>query len=79
MPVFSSGQWAGQAFDTYKALGSVDLIHACGGGIAAHPDGIAAGVQSLHDAWEAARSGVPFQQFATTHRALARAIEAFGS
>lgn len=79
MPVFSSGQWAGQAIDTYRALGGMDLIHACGGGIAAHPDGIAAGVQSLRDAWEAARDGISLESFATTHRALARAMEVFGA
>ena len=44
MPVFSSGQSARQAPDTYQALGSTDLIFACGGGIMAHPGGIAAGV-----------------------------------
>ncbi|MDP1086480.1 RuBisCO large subunit C-terminal-like domain-containing protein, partial [Klebsiella pneumoniae] len=44
MPVFSSGQWAGQAPDLYAALGSVDLRHLAGGGIIGHPDGIAAGM-----------------------------------
>ena len=37
MPVFSSGQTVRQAAATYAALGSVDLIHAAGGGIMAHP------------------------------------------
>ena len=54
MPVFSSGQTAAQATDTYRLLGSVDLIHAAGGGIMGHPDGVAAGVRSLREAWEAA-------------------------
>jgi ribulose-bisphosphate carboxylase large chain len=54
MPVFSSGQTAQQAHPTYAALGSTDLIFAAGGGIMGHPGGIAAGVQSLRDAWEAA-------------------------
>ncbi|NRA37454.1 MAG: ribulose 1,5-bisphosphate carboxylase, partial [Planctomycetes bacterium] len=54
MPVFSSGQSAGQAVDTYAALGSVDLMYVAGGGIMAHPDGPAAGVVSLQQAWEAA-------------------------
>ena len=54
MPVFSSGQSARQAADTYNALGSTDLIYACGGGIMAHPGGIAAGVRSVRQAWEAA-------------------------
>jgi ribulose-bisphosphate carboxylase large chain len=54
MPVFSSGQSARQAAATYQALGTTDLIFACGGGIIAHPDGIAAGVRAVRDAWDAA-------------------------
>jgi len=79
MPVFSSGQWAGQAPDTYQAIGGVDLIYACGGGIAAHPDGIAAGVQSIRDAWMAAREGVPLSHYAARSEPLRRALETFGS
>jgi len=77
MPVFSSGQSARQAPDTYKALGSVDLIYACGGGILAHPDGPAAGVRSLHQAWEAAVAGIPLAEFARTHAELRSSLEAF--
>ncbi|HMN78679.1 MAG TPA: ribulose-bisphosphate carboxylase large subunit family protein [Burkholderiaceae bacterium] len=79
MPVFSSGQWAGQVHDTHAALGSQDLIHACGGGIAAHPGGIAAGVQSLHEAWAAAREGEPLVVRAQRSPALAQALTAFGA
>jgi ribulose-bisphosphate carboxylase large chain len=57
MPVFSSGQSAKQASQTYAALGSTDLIFAAGGGILAHPDGPAAGVAELRAAWDAAISG----------------------
>jgi ribulose-bisphosphate carboxylase large chain len=78
MPVFSSGQSALQAPDTYRALASVDLIHACGGGIMGHPGGIAAGVRSLHQGWEAAVSGVSLTEYARTHRELAQALAAFG-
>jgi ribulose-bisphosphate carboxylase large chain len=79
MPVFSSGQSARQAPDTYRALGSTDLIFACGGGIMGHPGGPAAGVRSLQLAWEAAVSGVPLEQFAASHPELAQALEFFGS
>jgi len=79
MPVFSSGQTAAQAADTYRALGSFDLIYACGGGLMAHPDGIAAGVRALREAWEAAASGIPAQEYARTHGALARALERFSA
>jgi ribulose-bisphosphate carboxylase large chain len=57
MPVFSSGQSAKQAYQTYDALGSTDLIFAAGGGILAHPDGPAAGVAELRAAWDAAIGG----------------------
>ncbi len=77
MPVFSSGQSARQAPDTYKALGSTDLIYACGGGILAHPTGPAAGVRSLHQAWEAAALGVSLSEYAGGHAELRVALEAF--
>ena len=78
MPVFSSGQSAVQAADTYNALGSMDLIYACGGGIMAHPGGIAAGVRSVRQAWEAARAGVPLTDAARTVPELQQALEMFG-
>lgn len=77
MPVFSSGQTAAQAGDTFRALGNFDLIYACGGGLMAHPDGIAAGVRALREAWEAAAMGIPAQEYARSHGALARALEHF--
>ncbi len=79
MPVFSSGQSAYQAPDTYKALGSMDLIYACGGGILAHPAGPAAGVRSLHQAWEAAAANVPLAEYAKRHAELRAALEAFAA
>ena len=57
MPVFSSGQSAAQAAQTYAALGSTDLIFAAGGGILAHPQRPAAGVASLREAWDTAIAG----------------------
>lgn len=77
MPVFSSGQSAKQAAGTYAALGSTDLMHVAGGGLMAHPDGPAAGVRSLREAWEAAMSGTPAADYAAAHPSLARALEAF--
>lgn len=79
MPVFSSGQSARQVHDTYAALGSMDLIYACGGGILAHPAGPAAGVRSLHQAWEAAAAGIPLADFAARHEELRAALEAFAN
>lgn len=77
MPVFSSGQSAAQAHDTFAALGSVDLIHAAGGGIMAHPMGPAGGVESMQVAWQAAVEGVPLAQAARENRALAAALGLF--
>lgn len=79
MPVFSSGQWAGQAPETYRRLGSTDLIYACGGGIMAHPGGVAAGVASIRQAWQAALEGRSLEEYAATHPELAQALSKFGS
>ncbi len=78
MPVFSSGQWAGQAGETYERLGSADLIYACGGGIVGHPGGVAAGVESVRAAWEAAMDGETVEARSARTPALATALEFFG-
>ena len=78
MPVFSSGQTAVQAEETYRRLGSDDLIFCCGGGIMAHPDGVEAGVRSLREAWDAAAAGIPAREYAKTHPALNGALRSFG-
>lgn len=78
MPVFSSGQTALQAFDTWTALQSPDLIFAAGGGIMAHADGPAGGVRSLQDAWAAAMAGLTLAQAAKDSPALAAALRTYG-
>jgi ribulose-bisphosphate carboxylase large chain len=77
MPVFSSGQSAIQAPDTYRALGTTDLIFACGGGIMAHPGGAAAGVRSVQQAWEAAVNGIRLEDYARDHGELKLALQKF--
>ena len=79
MPVFSSGQWAGHAPGLYAALGSTDLMHLAGGGIVSHPAGVAAGVASMREAWEAATAGVALADYAMERPALRAALEKFGS
>jgi len=79
MPVMASGQTARQAPATYAALGTTDLLFAAGGGIMAHPAGIAAGVRSLHQAWEAAVEGIPLEEYAATHEELRAALDRFKS
>ncbi len=78
MPVLSSGQWAGQAVDTYQAVGSTDLMYVCGGGIVAHPGGIAAGVKSIQQAWEAALQGKTLEAYAADHHELKQALSFYG-
>lgn len=77
MPVFSSGQTPEQAWDSYAALGSLDLIHAAGGGITAHPDGIGAGVRALRNAWDAASKGVSMSDAAAQSPELRNALAFF--
>jgi ribulose-bisphosphate carboxylase large chain len=79
MPVFSSGQWGGQAADMYAALACTDLMHLAGGGIIGHPHGIAAGVAGMREAWEAAMCGTSIESYARSHPALRAAIETFGA
>jgi len=79
MPVFSSGQWAGNVATTYDALQkSSDFLFLAGGGILAHPDGPIAGVSSLQQAWEAIRSGMTVEQYGADHPELQHALEFFG-
>jgi ribulose-bisphosphate carboxylase large chain len=77
VPVFSSGQWGAQAPDMYRVLNSFDVMHLAGGGIIGHPDGIAAGVASMREAWEAAVAGVDLGDYAESRPALKRALAQF--
>jgi ribulose-bisphosphate carboxylase large chain len=74
VPVFSSAQTGLQAHDTFAALGNADLICTAGGGIFGHPDGAAAGVKALRQAWEAAEAGVDLATYSHDRPALARAL-----
>lgn len=78
LPVFSSGQWAGTMPVTFERVGSDDLIFLAGGGIIAHPDGPAAGVASLRQAWQAVRAGQTLDAHAQGAPELRRALEFFG-
>jgi ribulose-bisphosphate carboxylase large chain len=78
LPVVSSGQWGGQACETYRRTQTVDLLYMAGGGIAAHPDGPAAGVRSLQKWWEAAVEGLSLEQAAAKYPELRKSVEKFG-
>ena len=79
MPVLSSAQWAGQAPDTYQALGTTDVMYVCGGGIFAHPGGPSAGVVSVQQGWESAMAGISLQDYAKTHVELRQALELYAT
>ncbi|SJM29410.1 3-oxo-isoapionate-4-phosphate decarboxylase OiaX [Mesorhizobium delmotii] len=79
LPVAGSGQWGGQAPETYRRTGrTIDLLYLCGGGIVSHPDGPGAGVRAVQQAWQAAVDGIPLADFALSQPELARSIEKFG-
>ncbi|WP_275785141.1 3-oxo-isoapionate-4-phosphate decarboxylase OiaX [Pararhizobium gei] len=79
LPVAGSGQWGGQAPETYRRTGrTTDLLYLCGGGIVSHPGGPAAGVRAVQQAWAAAVADIPLKTYAKDHGELAASIEKFG-
>ncbi len=79
LPVVCSGQWGGQAPETYERTGrTLDLMYLCGGGVVSHPGGPAAGVRAVRQAWEAAVAGVPLARYAEDHPDLAQSLAKFG-
>jgi ribulose-bisphosphate carboxylase large chain len=79
LPVVSSGQWGGQAPETLRRTGTLDLLYLAGGGVMAHPKGPAAGVVAIRQAWEAAAAGIPLEEYAATHEELRIQIQKFGA
>ena len=80
LPVAGSGQWGGQAHDTYERTGrTVDLMYLCGGGIVSHPGGAGAGVRAVKQSWEAAVLGVSLADYAKDHPELAQSIATFAN
>jgi ribulose-bisphosphate carboxylase large chain len=79
MPVVSSGQWGGQAFETWRRTKSVDLLYMAGGGIMAHPMGAVAGVMALQQAWKAAVDGLSLEEAAKQCKEFGKSVEKFGS
>jgi ribulose 1,5-bisphosphate carboxylase large subunit-like protein len=80
MPVAGSGQWGGQAPETYERTGRTqDLLYLCGGGIVSHPAGPAAGVRAVKQAWQAAVAGIPLDVYARDHEELAQSLAFFGN
>lgn len=78
MPVVSSGQWGGQAPETFRRTQTVDCMYLAGGGILAHPGGPAAGVTAIRQAWEAAVQGIRLQEYAADRGPLRQSLEKYG-
>lgn len=78
LPVVSSGQWGGQAFETYKRIRTVDLLYMAGGGIMAHPMGAVAGVTALQQAWKAAVDGLSLEEAAKEYKEFSESVKKFG-
>lgn len=78
IPVVSSGQWGGQAFETYRRTQTTDLLYMAGGGIMAHPDGPGGGVVAMQQAWEGAVSGLNLEQAAKQYPEFAKSVQKFG-
>ncbi len=79
LPVVSSGQWGGQAFETYRRTRTIDLLYMAGGGIMAHPDGPTGGVVALHQAWQGAVDGLSLEQAAEKYPEFANSVKKFGN
>lgn len=78
LPVVSSGQWGGQAPETYRRTKTVDLLYMAGGGIMAHPDGPQGGVVALRQAWQAAVDGLSIDEAAIKYSEFGKSVTVFG-
>ncbi len=78
VPVVSSGQWGGQAFETYARTQTTDLLYLGGGGIMAHPSGPAGGVTALRQAWEGAVQGYTLAEAAQRFKEFGESVGKFG-
>ncbi|MEO8406707.1 MAG: ribulose-bisphosphate carboxylase large subunit family protein [Chitinophagaceae bacterium] len=79
LPVVSSGQWGGQAPETYRRTQTIDLLYMAGGGIMAHPSGATAGVHALQQAWQAAVDGLSIEQAVAIYPEFALSVKKFGN
>jgi ribulose-bisphosphate carboxylase large chain len=78
LPVVSSGQWGGQAFETWRRTKTTDLLYQAGGGIMAHPSGTKGGVIALHQAWKSAVDGYSLEETAKKYKEFGESVEKFG-
>jgi len=77
MPTSSGGLHPGVLPGVVEALGK-DLVLQIGGGVLGHPDGAKAGAIAVRQALDAIMQGIQLQEYAKSHKELARAIEKWG-
>ncbi len=77
LPVASGGLHPGVVPQLLDFMGTDILIQA-GGGVTGHPDGVIAGGRAMRQAIEAYLKGIPLEEYAKTHKELARALEKWG-
>jgi len=76
-PTSSGGLHPGNIEPVIRTLGT-DLVLQLGGGTMGHPDGPRAGAMAARQAIDAIMQGIPLDEYAKTHRELARALEKWG-
>ncbi len=77
MPVSSGGLHPGNIPGVIDALGT-ELVLQIGGGVLGHPDGPRAGAKAVRQSLEAILEGIPLDEYAKTHKELAKALEKWG-
>ena len=78
VPVSSGGLHPGILLPVIEALGK-DIVLQIGGGVIGHPDGPRVGATAVRQALEAISKGIPLEEYAKTHKELARALEKWGT
>jgi len=76
-PTSSGGLHPGNIEPVIRTLGT-DLVLQLGGGTMGHPDGPKAGAMAARQAIDAIMQGIPLDEYAKTHKELARALEKWG-
>lgn len=77
MPTSSGGLHPGVLSGVVETLGK-DLVLQIGGGVLGHPDGAKAGAKAVRQALDAIMLGIPIEEYAKSHKELARALERWG-
>lgn len=77
LPTASGGLHPGVLPQLLDFMG-IDILIQVGGGVTGHPDGVIAGGKAVRQAIEAWKKGIPLDEYAKTHKELARALEKWG-